>query len=565
MSTHQRYSTRKPQEIGSNEDFTNVYINNIEGSVDEVILRDICETFGGRVVSLVIIRENGVSLGYGFCNFATHEEAVRAIENMNNLFIVNKKIAVSRATTKAERAKFLRSVHCPLDAPEKNPNVYVKNLDYSIEEETLRKYFRPFGPIINVRIMRDDIGNSKGFGFVSFSDYMDARKAVSAMDGVRIGRLAIHIDFYESKEGKAASAPATPSTGPAVPVLPRHIKLPLPSKKPSPLIVPSDPAVAVGSPALPPQMGAVGSPAIQELSNDNSSYHDIKDSQSNEKKSDEKKASKKKRRRQRKAKGKEKGASPTEQRAAPVVASSADPPIDPADCCYDDSEYNEDEENEKERKGTEFGSGSSGEWSESGLGEDELWPHSLQASLARSRAIIVHGLRYHYSEKDVRRFFYDIEGVEVRPLTNTRGFFSGEWLVGFQSVQDAEAALRICNDSGQLSAWSHRVWAEKTLMPFPASSPPTIHDLLRTGQGPWLSPSEPVGAPEIKGSFAIGTDSVWGDADDFDFSSIFDSVLQDERDGRDTANPQPLTGYDFSNFSLFSSSSPWFCDDETTL
>ena len=128
-----RVSTGSQGAIVENERFTNVYINNIESSVSEAALRDICETFGGRVVSLVIIKENGVSLGYGFCNFATHEEAVRAIENMNNLFIVNKKIAVSRATTKAERAKFLRSVHFPLESPEKNPNVYVKNLDYSIE------------------------------------------------------------------------------------------------------------------------------------------------------------------------------------------------------------------------------------------------------------------------------------------------------------------------------------------------------------------------------------------------------------------------------------------------
>lgn len=542
--------------LADNEYFTNVYINNIDSSVDEAILRDICETFGGRVVSLVIIRENGTSLGYGFCNFATHEEAVRAIENMNNLFIVNKKIAVSRATTKAERAKFLRSVHFPLESPEKNPNVYVKNLDYSIEEETLRKYFRPFGTIINVRIMRDDIGNSKGFGFVSFSEYTDARKAVAAMDGVRIGKLAIHVDFYEAKEGKAASAPATPVAGPST--LPRNLKLPLPSKKPSPLVIPSDRAVGSPKLCLPSKMG---SPVVREEGDDDkiTGVQDRKD-----KGKDDKSSEKKKRRRKRKRRAQKKSKS-GEKESNSTTPSSADPPIDHIGCDEDTDVEEEKEDDDDDVDGEEVNDEKR---------EDEKTVYMLRAErqrqLEESKTIIVRGLRYNYTEKDVRRFFYDVNVADVRPVTNSRGFFSGEWLVNFPTVKDANTALRICNDIGQFSAWSRKVHAEKSLIPF-SSQQPSIHDLIRTVP----SLSSEVSSLSSTSTSLLHSDKKSDDdeIDDIDFNSIYNNILFENETEEDVLNENSIerstnvegissVPIDFSNFSLFSSS--WFCDEDFT-
>lgn len=50
-----------------------------------------------------------------------------------------------------------------------NINLYIKNLDDSVDEDKLREMFAPFGTITSHKIMRDDKGNSRGFGFVCFS------------------------------------------------------------------------------------------------------------------------------------------------------------------------------------------------------------------------------------------------------------------------------------------------------------------------------------------------------------------------------------------------------------
>ena len=58
-------------------------------------------------------------------------------------------------------------------------NVYVKNFpkDQSFTEECLEELFKEFGEVQNAAIMRDSDGNSKGFGFVCFSDSQAAEKA----------------------------------------------------------------------------------------------------------------------------------------------------------------------------------------------------------------------------------------------------------------------------------------------------------------------------------------------------------------------------------------------------
>ena len=51
-------------------------------------------------------------------------------------------------------------------------NLYVKNLDDSVDDERLRKEFAPFGTITSARVMVEE-GRSKGFLSLPFlSSYM---------------------------------------------------------------------------------------------------------------------------------------------------------------------------------------------------------------------------------------------------------------------------------------------------------------------------------------------------------------------------------------------------------
>ena len=92
---------REPKE----EKFTNCYIKNLPDNFTDDDLSDLFSQFG-TVVSCIIAKDNeGKSQRFGFCAMKTHEEAVRAIENINGMLIDDKEIYCSRAMDKKKEEK----------------------------------------------------------------------------------------------------------------------------------------------------------------------------------------------------------------------------------------------------------------------------------------------------------------------------------------------------------------------------------------------------------------------------------------------------------------------------
>ena len=58
--------------------------------------------------------------------------------------------------------------------------LYVGNLGYSVSDDQLRDLFSRFGTPDSARVITDrDTGQSKGFGFVEFSNDDEAKQAMS--------------------------------------------------------------------------------------------------------------------------------------------------------------------------------------------------------------------------------------------------------------------------------------------------------------------------------------------------------------------------------------------------
>ncbi|CDJ54167.1 polyadenylate-binding protein, putative [Eimeria brunetti] len=79
-------------------------------------------------------------------------------------------------------------------------NLYVKNLDDSVDDAKLRELFEPFGPTSSVKVMRDEKGVSKGFGFVCFSSPDDASKAVAEMHLKYINGKPLYTGLAERRD-----------------------------------------------------------------------------------------------------------------------------------------------------------------------------------------------------------------------------------------------------------------------------------------------------------------------------------------------------------------------------
>ncbi|XP_024374374.1 uncharacterized protein [Physcomitrium patens] len=74
-------------------------------------------------------------------------------------------------------------------------SVYVGGLSYGSTEETLKRSFMQFGEVVSVKIVHDrDSGESRGFGFVTFSNPRAATVAIQDMDGRQIEGRTIRVN-----------------------------------------------------------------------------------------------------------------------------------------------------------------------------------------------------------------------------------------------------------------------------------------------------------------------------------------------------------------------------------
>lgn len=75
-------------------------------------------------------------------------------------------------------------------------NIFVYHLPSSVDNEELLKLFSSFGHILSTRVYKDpSTGESKGFGFVSFSTPESAKIAISQMNGYHIENKRLKVEL----------------------------------------------------------------------------------------------------------------------------------------------------------------------------------------------------------------------------------------------------------------------------------------------------------------------------------------------------------------------------------
>ncbi|KFU91844.1 Polyadenylate-binding protein 4 [Chaetura pelagica] len=205
-----RFKSRKEREaeLGAKaKEFTNVYIKNFGDDMDDERLKELFSKYGKTLSVKVMTDPTGKSKGFGFVSFEKHEDANKAVEEMNGKDINGKLVFVGRAQKKVERQAELKRKFEQLKQERlsryQGVNLYIKNLDDTIDDEKLRKEFSPFGSITSAKVMLED-GRSKGFGFVCFSSPEEATKAVTEMNGRIVGSKPLYVALAQRKEERKA-------------------------------------------------------------------------------------------------------------------------------------------------------------------------------------------------------------------------------------------------------------------------------------------------------------------------------------------------------------------------
>mmetsp|Transcript_87763 Transcript_87763/g.160548 ORF Transcript_87763/g.160548 Transcript_87763/m.160548 type:complete len:635 (+) Transcript_87763:171-2075(+) len=196
--------------------FTNLYIRSFPNDWDEEKVTEMFTPFGTITSKCVMADAKGRK--FAFVNFETSEDALACVEAMHDKDLRTdeekaaaaegdeyEKLFVQRAQSKAERqAQFrqMRQQETGSNGRAQGVNLYVKNLDESTDDASLRELFEPFGAITSVAAMKDEKGLCKGFGFVAFSSPDEATKAVTEMHLKVVKGKPLYVGLAEKREAR---------------------------------------------------------------------------------------------------------------------------------------------------------------------------------------------------------------------------------------------------------------------------------------------------------------------------------------------------------------------------
>jgi polyadenylate-binding protein len=179
-----------------------VIVNDLPDNVTEEFLRKLFNEVGE-------IRPNGVTIksrnsrsgqkGYfAFLQFEDQDVALRAISELNYTKLDGYPIRMMLADR--ETKAIMRS---------NQGNLFVKNLDESIEDSQLHDAFASFGEVISCKIHKDEHGRSQGYGYVQFRNPDDARNAMEDLKESTINGRPLQIQPYMRHQPRQPEASFT--------------------------------------------------------------------------------------------------------------------------------------------------------------------------------------------------------------------------------------------------------------------------------------------------------------------------------------------------------------------
>lgn len=166
-----------------------LYVGDLASDVTEGMLFEIFNQVG-PVASIRVCRDAVTrrSLGYAYVNYHNVVDAERALDTLNS------------SPIKAKPCRVMWSQRDPSLRKSGVGNIFIKNLDKTIDHKTLYDTFSLFGNILSCKVVTDDQNSSKGYGFVHFETKEAADKAISTVNGMMLKAQKVFVGPFVTRK-----------------------------------------------------------------------------------------------------------------------------------------------------------------------------------------------------------------------------------------------------------------------------------------------------------------------------------------------------------------------------
>lgn len=181
-----------------------IFVGQLSWNIDDEWLKSEFEQLGTvKSARVQLDRQNGRSRGFGYVEFESHDIALKAMEQFAGKEIDGRPIrvdlSVPRAPNPEKRAKSFGD-----QRSDPSNTLFVGNLSFNTNEDSVWEFFGEFGAIESVRVPTDrETGAPKGFGYVSFADVDTAKAAIDGAAGSELDGRVLRLDFSTPKDRSA--------------------------------------------------------------------------------------------------------------------------------------------------------------------------------------------------------------------------------------------------------------------------------------------------------------------------------------------------------------------------
>ncbi|NXA26325.1 NUCL protein, partial [Ibidorhyncha struthersii] len=164
-----------------------LFVGNLTSSKDyEELKAGLKEFFGKKNIEVLDVRI-GASKRFGYVDFSSAEDLDKALQ-LNGKKLMGLEVKLEKAKSK----ETMKENKKERDAR----TLFVKNLPYRLTEDEMRDVFEN---AVEIRIVMNKEGNSKGMAYIEFKTEAEANKALEEKQGAEIDGRAMVIDFTGEK------------------------------------------------------------------------------------------------------------------------------------------------------------------------------------------------------------------------------------------------------------------------------------------------------------------------------------------------------------------------------
>lgn len=173
------------EEVADKGPTVSIFVKNLNFATTSTLLSELFKTMPGFVTALVKTKPDAkntggvLSMGFGFVEFKTKEQAEMAIRTLDNHSLDGHKIQLKLSHRKS-------GSKAAADKTNKTNKIIIKNLPFEATRKDVLELFGTYGQIKSVRVPKKFDKSARGFAFVEYTLVKEAGDAMELLSGVHL-------------------------------------------------------------------------------------------------------------------------------------------------------------------------------------------------------------------------------------------------------------------------------------------------------------------------------------------------------------------------------------------